>query len=180
MAAFELFGQSLAEVTAAPAPVAPALAPKLEKVRALALGLLAEHGLDNWTVAFDSARQRAGICRREQREIGLSKLLMVLWTEGQQRETILHEIAHALAPAGAGHDWRWQRVCVKIGAIPVRCWDEADNTREQVPFKYIGTCPRGHTIGRDKLTTATRRRSCDKCDTRFNPRYLFTWTLTSG
>jgi predicted SprT family Zn-dependent metalloprotease len=177
MTTFALFGQQLAEVTAVAPTVAHEL-PKLERVRALALGLMAEHGLSDWTLVFDNARQRAGICRRADREIGLSKILMLLWTEAQQRDVILHEIAHALAPAGAGHDWRWQRACLKIGAKPVRCWDEAGDERQQVPYKYTGTCPRGHTMGRDRLTAAVQGYSCDQCSPRYNPRFLFTWTRT--
>lgn len=178
MTTFALFGQQITE-TSATGPVTPALAPKLERVRALALGLMAEHGLADWTLAFDSARQRAGICRRDEREIGLSKLLMVLWTEAQQRDVILHEIAHALAPARVGHSWEWQRVCIKIGAIPVRCWDEAGDEREEVPWKYTGTCPRGHTLNRHRVTKGAREMSCSRCDTRYNPRYLFTWSRNS-
>jgi predicted SprT family Zn-dependent metalloprotease len=37
------------------------------------------------------------------------------------RDTILHEIAHALVGPGHGHDEVWQRKCVEIGARPVRC-----------------------------------------------------------
>jgi len=45
--------------------------------------------------------------------------------EPQVRETILHEIAHALAP-GDGHGQKWQQACVKLGIAPTRCYTEAE------------------------------------------------------
>jgi predicted SprT family Zn-dependent metalloprotease len=39
------------------------------------------------------------------------------------RDTILHEIAHALVGPGHGHDAVWKRKCVEIGARPERCGD---------------------------------------------------------
>jgi predicted SprT family Zn-dependent metalloprotease len=41
------------------------------------------------------------------------------WAE--VRDTILHEIAHALVGHGHGHDTVWKRKCVEIGARPQRC-----------------------------------------------------------
>ena len=37
------------------------------------------------------------------------------------RDTILHEIAHALVGAGHGHNATWKKKCVEIGAKPQRC-----------------------------------------------------------
>jgi predicted SprT family Zn-dependent metalloprotease len=139
-------------------------------VRELAESLLAQHGLSNWTIAFDQSRTRAGICNRQRREIGLSTPLMSLWTEAQCRDTILHEIAHALTTGG--HTEEWKRTCLRIGAKPERCWDEGN---ESIPPRWTGTCPNGHVMTRHKLTHALRRNSCPECSNRYDPRFLFTW-----
>ena len=63
---------------------------------ALARRLLAEHGLSGWTVGLDRAKTRAGACHYSRRLITLSAPLTRLHTEDDVRDTILHEIAHAL------------------------------------------------------------------------------------
>ncbi|MGB5951125.1 MAG: SprT-like domain-containing protein, partial [Ornithinimicrobium sp.] len=68
----------------------------LNKAAAMGARLLAEHDLDPWHLVFDNARTRFGICRPRRREIGLSRRLTVLSSEQEVRNTVLHEIAHAL------------------------------------------------------------------------------------
>lgn len=91
----------------------------------LAKQLMRQHGLPDagWTFAFDHAKRRFGRCNYTQRQITLSRPLTLLNTLDEVRDTILHEIAHALAP-GDGHGPRWRRVCVQIGARPRRCYDD--------------------------------------------------------
>jgi predicted SprT family Zn-dependent metalloprotease len=146
---------------------------ELTEVQELAIGLMREHELDGWTLRFDRARDRAGICRRGKREISLSGPLMSLWTEDQIRDTVLHEIAHALAPAKAGHGRAWQLICLQIGANPSRNW--GDGGEQRIAKRYIGTCPNGHEIHRDRRPTGAA--SCTQCSRsrRFNPSYTFTW-----
>ncbi len=68
----------------------------LRDAYALAEHLLEVHGLHDWTVEFDSAKRRAGVYRFATRTLGLSAPLTTLHPEGEVRDTILHEIAHAL------------------------------------------------------------------------------------
>lgn len=37
------------------------------------------------------------------------------------RDTVLHEIAHAIAGSKAGHGWSWKLVATQVGATPQRC-----------------------------------------------------------
>jgi predicted SprT family Zn-dependent metalloprotease len=152
---------------------APALSPKLETVRELAVTLLEMHRLNGWAVAFDRAATRAGQCRYKEREISLSAKLMQLWTMEQITDTILHEIAHALTP-GHGHDAVWQRICLEIGGDPSRTWGH--NGEQKIEGRYLGTCPRGHTTRRHRAPKTDR--SCGKCSPRFDRRFLLTWKLT--
>lgn len=106
----------------------------LTQARTLALSLMAEHGLlaDGWRFAWSHARRQLGCCRiarrrdrvtgrvTEIRTIALSRHLVRLNADGQVRDTILHEIAHALAGLEHGHDRVWQATCRRIGAAPLR------------------------------------------------------------
>lgn len=88
------------------------------------------HGLtaSGWVAKLDDAKKRFGVCRIRLREISLSRPLVHLNSEEEVRDTILHEIAHALAwiryRENCGHDARWKAICVEIGARPERCFDE--------------------------------------------------------
>lgn len=94
----------------------------LDDARAVAVGLMARHGLHTWKFRFDHARRRFGSCRYAARTITLSRPLVLLNDESQVRDTILHEIAHALTP-GDGHGARWKAACLQVGASPTRCYD---------------------------------------------------------
>ncbi len=91
----------------------------LGTARELATRLMALHGLEGWTFAFDRARKRLGSCQPSVRRITLSSVLTRLNDDEVVRDTILHEIAHALTP-GDGHGARWRAACRRIGARPER------------------------------------------------------------
>lgn len=89
----------------------------LRDAEALALRLLQEHGLEGWTFRFDHARRRLGACHYGERRISLSKPLTLLNPEAVVRDTLLHEIAHALTP-GAKHGPSWRAMARRLGAEP--------------------------------------------------------------
>ena len=96
---------------------------------------LEEHGLASlgWTGGLDNARRRFGVCQPNSRSISLSRHLVKLNDDDEVLDTILHEIAHALAfeehGENCGHDFRWKALCVRVGARPERCYDtEETNT----------------------------------------------------
>ena len=97
----------------------------LYAARDLAQQLMRQHGLHDWHFRFDHARRRFGSCRcgAGTKMITLSRPLTFLNDEPQVRDTILHEIAHALTP-GDGHGPRWKRKCVEIGANPQRTYGD--------------------------------------------------------
>ncbi len=90
---------------------------------------LAAHGLAarGWTGGLDAALRRLGLCTYGRKRITLSRHLTTLNGEAEVRDTILHEIAHALAweehGVNCGHDARWQRIAARIGARPERTAD---------------------------------------------------------
>ena len=75
---------------------------------------MARHGLGDWTFQFDRAKRRFGACNYTTRTISLSRTLTRLNDDAAVRETLLHEIAHALTP-GAGHGPAWQVKCLEFG-----------------------------------------------------------------
>jgi hypothetical protein len=143
----------------------------LNDARELATDLMTRHGLARWRLTFDDAKTRAGVCRPDRREIGLSRPLVSLYSPGQVTETILHEIAHALAGAGHGHDAVWRAIAIRIGCSGRRCVPEE---APRVEGAWVGLCRSGHR------TSAHRRpvrvKSCRRCSPRFDRTALFAWT----
>ena len=138
---------------------------------ALAEHLLEVHGLHGWSVEYDSAKRRAGVCRFSTSTLGLSAPLTALHGEAEVRDTILHEIAHALAGPRHGHDAVWRRTAVAIGCSGERCV-RADAPR--VEPAWLGVCPAGHTTGRHPRPE--RVMSCSRCSSRFDLAHVLSWT----
>ncbi|TIC84407.1 SprT-like domain-containing protein [Nocardioides sp. GY 10127] len=139
---------------------------------ALAEELVAQHGLTGWRVELDRAKRRAGITRFGSRVIGLSAPLTALASEDEVRDTILHEIAHALVGPHHGHDAVWRRTALSIGSSGRRCVDEG-SPRPLEPWQ--GTCPAGHTVGRHRRPE--RVSTCSRCSPgRFDLDHLLTWS----
>lgn len=64
------------------------------RILAEAYWLAAQSGLSGWTITLDDDPVLAGSCTHETRTITLSKRWMYSWDYA--RDTVLHEIAHAL------------------------------------------------------------------------------------
>lgn len=113
-----------------------------------------------WTFRYDGARRRFGVCRFSSKVISLSRPLVELNSEAECRDTVLHEIAHALAGPAAGHGPHWRAMCVRTGADPRRCYD-GDQVQEPEP-RYQAVCPScGHRIGFHRRPS--RKRACAAC-----------------
>ncbi len=109
----------------------------------LARALMREHALDNWTFAFDHARRRFGACNYTKRRISLSRPLVLLNGIDEVRDTVLHEIAHALCPPDEGHGPRWRATCARIGARPRRCYsDDRVVSPPRRPARFLFGCTR--------------------------------------
>ncbi len=96
-----------------------------QQARQLALELMVQHGLTGWIFAFNKRKRGLGLCRYTTKTIELSIYLVDRNSLDEIRDTILHEIAHALVGPDHGHDEVWKRKCIEIGARPERC-GEAD------------------------------------------------------
>lgn len=138
--------------------------------RTLATQLMHRHGLVGWQLVFDSARTRAGVCRWDRREIGLSRVLTELHSDESVLDTVLHEIAHALVGPLHGHDAVWKTTALRIGCSAQRCISP-DERRPEAP--WTGTCPVGHVVVR--FRRPARVASCSRCSRTFDPGALLTW-----
>jgi hypothetical protein len=133
--------------------------------------LLDQHLLQGWSITFDNAKRRAGVCRHGPRVIGLSAPLTRLLSPDDVRETLLHEIAHAVVGADRGHDSVWVAQARAIGSTAQRCLAE---DAPQVTAPWLGVCPAGHTQERHRRPE--RVQACGRCSSTFSPEHLFVWT----
>lgn len=106
----------------------------------LARNLMTEHGLiaAGWKFGYDRAKRRAGCCHQRTKTITLSIHYVIRNNDDEIKDTILHEIAHALAGPGHGHSAYWKSICRKIGAKPVRCYNS--DVVSMPKGRYQATC----------------------------------------
>ena len=105
---------------------------ELKQASKLAIELIDKHGLLNrgWHFAFDRANRRFGSCQYYRKRITLSKFLTELNSEQEVRNTILHEIAHALTP-GQHHNHIWRAKAKEIGCTGDRCYSSEQVARPE-------------------------------------------------
>lgn len=128
----------------------------------LARKLMNEHGLGHWSFRFDArAVKRLGACRHGERTISLSEKLVRLADEATVRNTILHEIAHALVGPGHGHNAVWRRKATAIGCDGER-YHKLD-TNQLAPWRAV--CPScAKPFHRHRLAANVRDNSaCPHC-----------------
>jgi len=99
--------------------------PRALLAAALARELLTAHGLTGWSFSFNRSRVNMGVCKYGPRTIELSTFFVERNTDEAIRDTLLHEIAHAVAGRGAGHGPPWKAMCLRVGARPERLSFEA-------------------------------------------------------
>ena len=124
----------------------PSLAPRdqrLHHIHLVASDLLLRHGLPDWSVTFNRSKRMMGLCLYGPRTIQLSVYFVEQNGDEVVRDTLLHEIAHALVGPGHGHDADWKQKCEQIGAIPERLSFEV-NMPEGRWQARCGQCGRLH------------------------------------
>jgi hypothetical protein len=111
------------------------------------------------------------VCRYADRVIGLSAPLTVLHDESEVRDTVLHEIAHALVGPAHRHDAVWRATARRIGASGERCVPAG---APRVEGAWVGVCPAGHV--HDRHRRPERVLSCRECSPRFSVDHVLQWT----
>jgi len=154
---------------------------ELAQAEQLARDLMKQHGLtrQGWRFAWSRGKRQLGaaVIRKSNdprtgrnttiKTIRLSHHLVQLNDEAEVRDTILHEIAHALAGLDNGHNAEWKAMCRRIGAKPQRLAGEhvVVPPRRPAPYHIVcGSCgqsltPRHRKIHPKRLAAAYCR-SC--------------------
>ena len=108
----------------------------------MARDLMSKHSeLDLWRFSFENYKKSFGRCNYTTRTISISSYLCDSMTNIAIKDTLIHEIAHALT-RGHGHDNVWKSVCLEVGAMPERYGKINDNIKEQIEkkIKYTVVC----------------------------------------
>ena len=151
---------------------------RLAQAHQLARELMSKHGVSDWRFIFDNARRRNGCCNYTDHQISLSRYYVKLNSDDRIKNTILHEIAHAICGSGHGHSSTWKHKAQEIGCTAERCTSGV----VQVARKYKATCP---SCGMFALRHRRGNGACGTCcikynGGRFDSSYILKWTLNEG
>lgn len=141
-----------------------------QRVRHWADALIALHLDSSWSFGFDNAKRRAGLCDYSRRRISVSRYLSARYDDETNHQTLLHEVAHALAGPKAGHGPKWKAIARDLGYTGGTT-HHGETAVELAP--WVGTCPAGHIAYRHRRPS--RAASCVRCAPRFDERFVFTW-----
>lgn len=133
----------------------------LAKAEQLAIALISKHlgPTTLWDFKFDNSKRSFGSCQFKEYMIRhrkacasdlpvatfrgviitLSKPLTELNSEEEVRDTILHEIAHALCGPHVGHSKVWKETANRLGCRAKSCYDSSNVILP--PRRYIAKCP---------------------------------------
>lgn len=150
-------------------------ASRYDYIAAMAQSLMLEHLEDrDWSFGFDNGRRRAGLCSYTDKKITVSKYLSLVHSIDDVRQTMLHEIAHALCGPKEGHSKKWLATAKKIG-YRNETYTGDEIAKEFAPYR--GLCPSGHQHYR--YQKPKRLYSCHLCAKGFNKAYLIDWFARS-
>jgi len=134
---------------------------KIKQTKQAANALIGQYGLDaqGWRFSFNNSGRHLGLCKYFNKMIQLSKKWVINLKEDEIKDTILHEIAHAIVGPFKGHGKEWKQVCVQIGARPTAKFKPK---KEQIPYAWKSVCPEcGTWVGHFRKPRVGRH--CRKC-----------------
>lgn len=107
-----------------------------EQAATLARQLIAQHlPTGGWEFAWNYRKRAYGTCNHRDRKICLSYHLLNTMSDEKIRDTILHEIAHALTPWDK-HGPKWKAMARKLGAVP-RARARMEKPENRPPYNYL-------------------------------------------
>jgi len=153
---------------------------ELSAAKQLALSLMKEHGFGDLPFSFHRMKNALGTCYFSggvPTAIKLSEYWVPHLSEAEVRDTILHEIAHAMTPRDH-HGAAWRAAARRIGANPSRTADtvpmEVQRKVKQLHAKYRATCydcGNVHFFNRMTKTWRYRGYVCKNCRGQFNVQF---------
>ena len=131
--------------------------------QSLVEGEMEWHGLTarGWKVAYDRCKARLGMCDHDRRTLSFSRHLIAGGTPRDMRDTILHEIAHALVGRRHAHDTTWRQVALEIGCNGERLYTGECLVRPAWILRCSGGC---WSTGRHKRVLSLAQRKCGQCN----------------
>lgn len=127
---------------------------KLSDASVMIRSLMDQHGLCDWQFKWSRSKRTFGMCYSRFRIIVMSPYLVELNPEEETKDTILHEIAHALVGANQRHNRIWKAKAKEIGARPEAC---NYNPYAEPPHRWHGTCVScGVVVKRDRVSKRMR------------------------
>lgn len=129
-------------------------------------------GLEGWELFLSRQRRQLGYCKPMRKVISVSLAYMEKNPFHIMKDTLLHEIAHAIhyiETGRMGHDNGWKEVARRVGCAPVRCASlEGLNVPEG---NYVAKCPSCRKTVQF-YRRVKRRYSCSSCSPkRFDPNF---------
>ena len=90
---------------------------ELKSAESLTLDLMQKHGLlsSGWNFQWSKTQRCLGLCYEYYKLIRLSLKHTQIRDQIYVRNTIIHEIAHALVGCKHNHDKVWQKKCIELG-----------------------------------------------------------------
>lgn len=92
----------------------------IEQAQKIMNDLFIEHRLLGWKFEIISTRSKRNIawCNESRKLIAFQDRYFFAMTYNQVMDTLLHEVAHAIAGHKAGHGPEWREVCRDLGCTP--------------------------------------------------------------
>lgn len=130
-----------------------------DDVRNLAREELDGYCLPHWNFRFNKSKVNSGLCDYSTKTIYLSKCYLPHMSPEEIRQTLLHEIAHALTP-WAKHGRKWKLACEYLGIPP-----NVTGSIPRLPGKYSAKCSCGNVWNRynSKCTDPNNKKMCGVC-----------------
>ena len=145
---------------------------ELSAAKQLALSLMKEHGFGDLPFSFHRMKTALGTCYFSggmPTAIKLSEYWVPHLSEAEVRDTILHEIAHAMTPRDH-HGAAWRAAARRIGANPSRTADtvpmEVQRKVRKIHSNYRAECSRCDNVHFfNRMTKKWRNHNyvCGKC-----------------
>lgn len=136
---------------------------KLDVIPIVARDLLGKYGLTSqgWTFAWMDKQRRTGECSHREKQIRYS-INYLTSPAAVIGNTLLHEIAHALAGPGHHHDDHWRSIARSIGCSGDRC---TAGHFDNIEYRYTIRCVRCNTppIKRNRLPHNIDEYRCKRC-----------------